>query len=387
MQDAAAERIMVAGPSITDKEVAYVADAAARCWGASANEYHDRFESAFAKYIGVKHAIALPSCTAAIHLALVALEISRGDEVIVPDVTWIASAAPIEYVGAQPVFADIDATTWCISAEAFERAITRHTKAVIALDLYGGMPDLTAIRQIAKSHGIAVIEDAAEAIGSELNGARAGSLGDVGVFSFHGSKTMTTGEGGMLVTDDDHIHRRVLFLRDHGRTAGDKMFWNSEVAYKYRMSAVQAALGLAQLERIDELVGQKRRIFAWYDEAFAGTPGLALNAEPVGVKNSYWMATTVFDSRNALPKERLIAALAERRIDSRPFFYPLSSLPAYCGTPGAARAQLENKTSYRISPYGINLPCGMQMTETKVRRVVDAVKEIISAADESAQAA
>src|SRR5262249_26716 len=183
--------------------------------------------------------------TSAIDVAVAALEVRAGDEVIVPDLTWIASAAPISYVGASPIFADVDSTTWCLSAESFAETITPRTKAVIPVDLYGGMPDMEAIRAVARQFGIAVIEDAAEAIGSEFRGRRAGRVGDIGVFSFHGSKTLTTGEGGMLVTNDDAVHARVLALRDHGRPPGDRAFWNTEVAYKYKMSALQAALGLA----------------------------------------------------------------------------------------------------------------------------------------------
>ncbi len=188
----------------------------------------------FASYIGVRFAVALPSCTSAIHLALVALGVGPGDEVIVPEITWIASAAPVSYVGATPVFADVDPDTWCMSRGSFERCITPRTKAVIPVDLYGYMPAMDELREMARQRGIDVIEDAAEAVGSELNGRRAGSFGDVGVFSFHGSKTLTTGEGGMLVTDSDAMHDARLFLRDHGREPGDKMFWNAEVASSTR---------------------------------------------------------------------------------------------------------------------------------------------------------
>src|SRR5439155_2217506 len=240
------ERIPVSGPWITQKEIDYVADAAANAWYANANRYHERFEKAFAQYVGTRYAIALPSCTSAIHLSLAAKRIGPGDDVIVPESTWIASAAPVTYVGATTVFADIDPETWCMSADSFARCITPWTKAVIPVDLYGGMPDWDALRAVAEKHGIFVIEDAAEAVGSEYKGRRAGAFGDAGVFSFHGSKTLTTGEGGMLVTNDEELYRRALFLRDHGRQPGDHMFFNTEVAYKYKMSSLQAALGLAQ---------------------------------------------------------------------------------------------------------------------------------------------
>src|SRR2546421_4031984 len=260
------ERIPVAGPWITQKEIDYVTDAVTTAWYGNANVYHDRFERAFSDYVGVRHAVALPSCTSAIHLSLLALGVGAGDEVIVPDATWIASAAPITYVGATPVFADIEAQTWCLAADSFEACITPRTKAVIIVDLYGNMPDMDAVRDVARRHGIAIEEDAAEAIGSEYKGKKAGSFGDASVFSFHGSKTLTTGEGGMLVTNDAKLFERARFIRDHGRKPGDKMFFNHEVAYKYKMSSMQAALGLAQLVRIEELLEQKRRMFKWYEQ-------------------------------------------------------------------------------------------------------------------------
>ena len=374
------ERIPVAGPWITDKEVRYVTDAVTNAWYGTAGVYHQRFESAFAKYVGVRHAVSLPSCTSAIHLALHALGIGSGDEVIVPDVTWIASAAPITYVGATPVFADIDRRTWCLSAESFEKCITPRTKAVIPVELYGSMPDWEALRKIAERHGIAIIEDAAEAIGSEYRGHKAGSLGDVGVFSFHGSKTLTTGEGGMLVTDRDDLLARVLTLRDHGRPPGDKLFFNTEVAYKYKMSALQAALGLAQLERVEELIARKRELFAWYREELDDMAGVMLNAEPAGTLNSYWMITAVWDDRFDLRKEQVMERLSTAGIDSRPFFYPLSNLPAYGASPQAEAARARNAVSYSISPRAVNLPSALCLTREQIRRVCAAFKSMFHAA-------
>ena len=251
--------IPVAGPWVTEKEVRYTADAAANGWYANHSVYPDRFEKGFAKYLGVAHATSLPSCTSALHLALAGLGIGAGDEVIVPDATWIATSAPVSYVGATPVFADMDKNSWCLDAAAFESAITPRTKAVIVVHLYGNMADIGAITDVARRHGIAMIEDAAEAIGSEYRGRKAGAFGDAATFSFHGSKTLTTGEGGMLVTSRDDLFARVLRLRDHGREPGDRLFFNQEIAYKYKMSALQAAFGLAQLERIEELVSTQAR--------------------------------------------------------------------------------------------------------------------------------
>jgi perosamine synthetase len=374
---ASMKRIPVAGPWITQKEIDYVTDAVTNAWYGSANLYHERFEKALATYVGRQYAMALPSCTAGLHLALAALGIGPGDEVIVPDITWIASAAPIHYVGATAVFADIDPHSWCLSPEAFAACITPRTKAVIIVDLYGNMPDMDGLLTIAKRHDIAVIEDAAEAMGSEYNGKRAGSFGDIGTFSFHGSKTLTTGEGGMLLTDRADLYERCLCLRDHGRTPGEKMFWNGEVAFKYKMSAMQAALGLAQTERLDALVAHKRLQFEWYHAQLGDMNELTLNNEALGVKNTYWMVTALVNPSLKLEKEALIKQLSEKGIDTRPFFYPLSSLPAYQHLETAHTAQKNNRVAYALAPYGLNLPSAFSVSEADVRYISDSLKDIL----------
>ena len=371
------DRIPIAGPSITQREIDCATDAAANGWYERAGEYPHRCETAFAEYLGVKHAVSLPSCTSGLHLALASLGIGPGDEVIVPDLTWIASAAPISYVGATPVFADVDEHTWCLSAETVRACLTENTKAILPVDLYGGVPDYSALRAIADEHGLKIIEDAAEAIGSEFDGRKAGALGDVAAFSFHGSKTFTTGEGGMLVTDDDELHARVMQLRDHGREPGDIHFKNTEVAFKYKMPPVAAAIGLAQVERAEELVARKREIFDWYRKSLAGVEGLTLNHEPANTKNTFWMVTAVLDPMLEWPKEKLMMALDAEGIDSRPMFHPLSSLPAYDGQAEAAVARKRNQVSYRLSPWGINLPSAMNLTREQVQRVTDTLRRIL----------
>lgn len=374
------ERIPVAGPWITEKEIRYATDAATHGWYARAGEYPARFERAFADYVGRRFAVALPSCTSAIHLALRGLGVGPGDEVIVPDSTWIATAAPISYVGATPVFADVDPVTWCLSAQSIEQCLTPRTRAIIPVDLYGGMPDYPALLALAAARGVPVIEDAAEAVGSEFHGRRAGSFGAASVFSFHGSKTLTTGEGGMLVTDDEALHRRVLVLRDHGRQPGDKLFFNTEVGYKYKMSPVQAALGLAQVERMGELLARKREIFGGYRDGLAGCPSVSLNAEPLGTLNSYWMVTAVFAPETGLTCTRAMAVLDAAGIDSRPFFHPLSSLPAYAGQPQAVAARARNRIAYDLSPRAINLPSALCLTREQVARVCAVVKDLLAQA-------
>jgi perosamine synthetase len=371
------KRIPIAGPSIGPKEIAYVTEAVETGWYERANDFPGRFEKAFAAHVGTRFAVALPSCTSAIHLALAAGGVSAGDEVIVPDLTWIASAAPVSYVGASPIFADADADTWCVTAETVRARLTPRTKAIIAVDLYGSMPPLDDLRRLADERGLLLVEDAAEGLGSTLNGRPAGSFGHVGVFSFHGSKTLTTGEGGMLVTDDAKLHEKVLFLRDHGRVIGEKMFWNAAVAFKYKMSALQAALGLAQLERIGELVGKKREILGWYREELSDTPWITLNAEPRGVVNSYWMSTAILPHRPENEKETVIRRLAESGVDSRPFFYPLSTIPAYEALPTAAVARREHLRTHEISKYGINLPCALKLDRDDIAAVVRALRAAV----------
>ena len=370
------ESIPVAGPWITQKEIDYVTDAVTKAWYSNSNMYHERFEKSFADFLGVKHTICLPSCTSAIHLSLLAFGVGPGDEVIVPDVTWIASSAPITYVGATPIFADIDPASWCLSAKSFEKCITPKTRAVIPVGLYGNIPDMDAITDIARKNGIAVIEDAAEAIGSEYKNKKAGSLGDTGVFSFHGSKTLTTGEGGLLATNREDIYQRALFLRDHGRKPGDTTFNNVEVAYKYKMSAMQAALGLAQLERIEELIAKKREIFSWYQNELKGNSSLTLNSEGLGIKNTYWMVSVILNDSFPMEKYPLITWMKGKNIDCRPFFNPLSSLPAYENSRNSKEAQKRNIVSYKVTPRGINLPSGLHLTQEQVKYVCDTIKEI-----------
>lgn len=373
----APERIAVAGPSITDREVELVSEAARHGWYARHSEFNRRFEAMVASYAGVAHAISVPHATAALHLILAALGIGPGDEVIVPDVTWIASVAPITYVGAVPVLVDILADTWCLDPRAVAAAIGPKTKAILGVDLYGSMCDWPALQRLADKHGLHLIEDAAEAIGSRLHDQPAGKFGVAAAFSFHGSKTVATGEGGMLVTDSTELYQRALVLRDHGRPVGDTLFLNSEIGFKYRMNAVTAALGIGQMERVDELVAQKRRIFGWYRERLAGHNHITLNAEPEGCINSFWMSTVVVDPALGLDKFRLMAEMSRRNIDTRPFFSPLSSLPAFADRASSCRFVAPDDRGQAIARYGINLPSAQNMSEDKADIVCGALLEVL----------
>lgn len=370
--------IPVAAPWITAREGELAKEAALGAWGADHYRFNARFEQLVAEFVGVQYAVSLPHATSGLHLALAAAGVGKGDEVIGPDVTWIASIAPISYVRATPVFVDILPDTWCIDPVAVEAAITPRTKAIIGVDLYGSMCDWQRLREIADEYDLFLIEDAAEALGSTYANQQAGCFGDASVFSFHGSKTITTGEGGMLLTNNTKLHSRVQKLRDHGRSPQDRFFQNDEVAFKYKMSAVQAALGIAQMERIDEMINYKRRLFRWYSDRLSSIPGLLLNAEPYDVKNSYWMVTVVPASDFGHDKFSLQAALAEERIDTRPFFSRLSLLKPYLRNVDAGRFLPDNCNGDGPANRGINLPSGYGLNEEVVDRICATLGKVLS---------
>lgn len=354
-------------PSITELEVGYTTDAARHGWGAQCYDYLHRFEATFKAHLGVRHAIATSSCTGALHLGLAALGIGPGDEVIMADSNWIATAAPIVHLGAKPVFVDILPDSWCIDPDLAEAAITPRTKAIVAVHLYGNLCDMARLLAIGQRHGIAVIEDAAEAIGSVWHGRRAGSMGAFGSFSFHGSKTLTTGEGGMFVTDDDVLYEQVLTLSNHGRSRGQtRQFWPDVLGFKYKMSNVQAALGCAQTERVELLVARKRAILRGYRARLEGCQGIRMNPEPAGTVNGAWMPTLVFDAATGVTRERLQAAFAASNIDARVFFYPLSATTMFGSGPGAPVAA-------SIAARAINLPSYHDMADDDQQSVVDIV--------------
>lgn len=367
------EQIPLSRPSITELEVSLASDAVQNGWGERCYDYIHRFEAEFARYVGVQYAIATSSCTGALHMGMAAMGISAGDEVILADTNWIASVAPVVHLGGTPVFVDILPDTWCLDPAQVEAAITPRTRAIIAVHLYGNLCDMDRLREIGRRHGVPVIEDAAEAVGSVYRGARAGSMGAFGVFSFHGSKTISTGEGGMFVTDDAALYEKVLTLSNHGRARGQKkQFWPEVVGYKYKMSNLQAALGCAQLQRVEELVARKRDILQQYRQRLEGLPGLRMNPELPGTAIGAWMPTVVFDAQTGVSAERMVQAFTQARIDGRVFFHPLSSLPMFGSHPGAANAA-------SIASRAVNLPSFHDMTEAQIDRVVAVVAQTVHA--------
>jgi perosamine synthetase len=367
--------IHMAGPCITELEMKTVEDAMRHGWYENAYRYCEDFQREFAAWHGRKHALMTPNCTSAIHLLLAALEIGAGDEVIVPECTWIASAAPISQLKATPVFCDVDPVSWCLDPASVERSITPRTRAIIAVDLYGNMPAMHELQALADRHGLPLIEDAAEAVGSSLDGVRAGKFGIGSVFSFHRTKTITTGEGGMLLLDDEGLFRRCTILRDHGRHPGSATYVNEEVAYKYMPFNVQAALGYAQFQRIDELVAKKRSILHAYKEQLGDLPDVAFNPEPLGVVNGAWITALVVGPRYGLGKQELMDRLATIGVPTRPFFYPLSSLPAYRGAGKVYRER--NPVAYDVSSRGINLPGALNLTGEQIDFVCAGVRQVL----------
>ena len=371
MDAAKPSRVLYTKPSITELEVRYSTDAAANGWGERCYDYINRFEAAFKAHLGSSYAIATSSCTGALHMGMAALGVGSGDEVIMADTNWIASAAPITHLGAKPVFVDIRPDSWCIDAALVEAAITPRTKAILAVHLYGNLCDMDRLLSIGEKHGVPVIEDAAEAIGSVYFGKRAGSMGAFGAFSFHGTKTVTTGEGGMFVTNDRALYEQVLTLSNHGRSrTQSKQFWPDVVGFKYKMSNIQAAIGCAQMERIEELTGRKQQIFHYYRDRLQGLPGVRMNPEPTNIVNGAWMPTVVFDQSSGITRERLVAAFAGNNIDARVFFYPLSGLSMF----EEVRA---NRHAHDIPGRAINLPSYHDMTTEDQDRVIAVVRGML----------
>jgi perosamine synthetase len=365
-------RIHYTKPSITEKEVEYATDAARNGWGEHCYEYIHRFEELFKRHLGVEYAIATSSCTGALHMGLAALGVGPGDEVILADTNWIASAAPITYLGAKPVFVDILPDTWCLDPQRVREAITPKTKAIIAVHLYGNLCEMNELMAIGEQHGIPVIEDAAEAIGSVYHGKRAGAIGKFGAFSFHGTKTVTTGEGGMFVTNDADLYEHVLTLSNHGRARGQtKQFWPDMVGFKYKISNIQAAIGCAQMERIGELIGRKREIMFYYREQLESLNGVSMNPEHTGTIIGSWMPTVVFREEAGVSREKLHTAFATENIDARVFFHPLSSLPMF-------DAMDKNYWAYSIPRRAINLPSYHDISLQDLERVCSVVSDISS---------
>ena len=350
----------VSQPSIGEKELAYVSDAVKSGWVSSIGRYIELFETMFAKFCGTEYALAVSNGTTGLHLALVSAGISRGDEVIIPDLTFIATANAVTYTGATVVPVDIDANTLCLDMSSVERAITARTRAIIPVHLYGHPARMDRLMTIAKERGIVILEDAAEAHGAEFKGRRVGSFGDFGIFSFYGNKVITSGEGGMLTTSNRELYLQAKLLRDHAMSA-EKRYWHTQVGFNYRITNLQAALAVAQMERIDEFLAKRRQIMDWYRNRLGHLPGLRLNYEEPGTRNVYWMICLEVTGMTETDRAAFMGRLREAGVDTRPYFYPVSDMPMY--------ARAVTPVAHDVSVRGINLPCYTDLSESDVDQI------------------
>jgi len=373
-------KIVSAGPSITQAEIDLVTEAIREGWQEKMSWYIDQFVEEFSGYIGVEHCLPTAHCTDAIHLAMLALDIGPGDEVIVPDLTWVASVAPILYVGATPVFADVDPISWCITAESIEQRITAKTKAVVVVDLLGNMPEWKDILELCQKRGIRIIEDAAEGVGATYEGNQAGTFGEVSLFSFNATKLIMSGQGGAFCTNDLELYKKAKLYSHHGidKALTGKYYWSNVLGYNYNWTNLQAALALAQLRRIEELIAYKKWLFREYEKGLRSIEGLQLSTAKSNVDPTYWISVAILDSKYGINKEELGRRFAKQNIDMRPLFYPVSAMPPFQPYVEGKTMSEENPVTYQLSEYGVCLPNGNSLSAEDVHYVCESFRKILA---------
>ncbi len=373
------KRISSAGPSITRKEIELVTEAIKYGWHNKMNYYIDQFSKEFSLYVGKKYCLTTSHCTDAIHLSLLSLDINSNDEVIVPDITWVATVAPILYVGAKPVFADVDLNTWCISIESLKKRITNKTKAIIAVDLMGNMPEWDEIIQICKEKKIHIIEDSAEGIGAQYKKRNAGQFGKISLFSFNATKLIMSGQGGAFCTDDKKLFNKAKIMSHHGinKEITGRYYWSSVLGYNYNWTNIQAALATAQLRRINELISYKKWLFNEYQSRIGNIEGISLNIASKNVDPVYWITAVVIDPKYKTNKELICKKFIKYNIDIRPFFYPVSSMPPFQKFNINDKYKKLNNNSYFLSNNTICLPNGNNLNEKAIDYICECFKKIL----------
>lgn len=381
--------IPIAQPDLSGNEKKYLLDCLKSTWISSRGEYIDKFEKGFAKFTGSKYAVSTSNGTSALHLALVGLGIGYGDEVIMPDLTFIATANAVKYTGATPVFADVEGDSWNIDPEKIESKINKKTKAIMVVHLYGHPADMDLIGEIAQKYHLLVIEDAAEAHGAEVKintnnpintkntrktinrknseWKKVGSFGKVGCFSFYANKIITTGEGGMVTTDDEKLAQKMKIYRDHGQTPG-RRYYHEVIGFNYRMTNIQAAIGLAQLERIGKFLIKKKQIAVWYDSYLKGIEGIKLYKEKPNMRSVNWLYSLLVTAPFPLNRDQLSKVILKYQIETRPFFYPLHMLPLY-------KSGDIFRNSERIAKCGLSLPSGVSLTEKDIKFISGIIRK------------
>jgi perosamine synthetase len=362
--------IPISQPSITQKEIDYVNDAVSSTWISSLGKYIDRFEAEFADFCESRFAICVSNGTVAIQLALTAYGIGEGDEVIMPNLSFIATANATLHCGAKPVFADIDPDNLCIDPKAIEALITSKTKAIMPVHLYGHPAQMDVIIKIANKYGLWVIEDAAEAHGATVNGKRVGSWGNCATFSFYGNKNLTTGEGGMITTDDEDFYNRCKYLRDHAMSK-EKRYWHTAPGFNFRMTNIQAAIGCAQLERVDEFMAKRQLIFDWYEKHLGTIEGVHLNHTAKWATNAYWLICLENKKWTQESRDQFMIDLKKRGVDSRPYFYPMSQMPYINESPNTPVAD-------SVYQQGVNLPTYFDLEEKQVEFICGVLKQLLN---------
>jgi len=362
-------KIPVAEPDIGKDELKNVTKAVKSGWVSSKGPFIEEFEKKFSSYIGVKYGIATSNGTAALHLALTALKLGRKDEVIVPALTFASVANVVLYTGAKPVFVDSHPEYWCINPSKLEEKITKNTKAIIPVHLYGNPCNINPMMKIAKEYNLYVIEDCAEAHGAEYKDRKVGTFGDIACFSFYGNKIITTGEGGMCLTSDEDLAQKMRVLRDHGMDI-KRRYWHEVVGFNYRMTNLQAALGVAQVGKIENFIERKREIAKIYDSFLKDVQGVVLHPEMPWAKNVYWLYSILIDDKSyGISRDELMEKLAENRVETRRFFYPMHLMPPYKRYAVNCRFPITEK----LSSSGINLPSSVKLTEKKIYEVAQLV--------------
>lgn len=364
------KKISFAGPWITQKEIDYVIDATKNGWYETYDMHAKKLEKAVTSYLGVKYGIATHCCTLALHLATAALGLKDGDEVICTDFSWIATAYAISYTGAKPVFVDIDPDSWCIAPKAIKKAITAKTKAIMLVHSFGHPAQMDEIMQIAKKYNLRVIEDAAPSLGAEFKGQKTGTFGDIGCFSFQGAKIAVSGEGGIFVTNDEDIYKKTLLLASMGRTDSKAVFWSDMLGYQYTIANLTAALALAQVERIDELVAKKREIFGWYYERLKDVKGIKVIKEKKDCKSNYCYPSILLQDSLAVSRDEVLRKLKAMNIHCRPGFPRMSRFPIF-------EQRFPNPEAERVEKRGISLAAAGNLTQEDVNFVCDSLLEII----------
>ncbi len=364
--------IPVAEPALIGNEKKYVMDCMDTGWISSAGEYVARFEKALAEVCQVKHAVVCANGTVALHLALATLGIKSGDEVIVPTLTFIASANAVRYTGATPILVDSEPESWLLDLNKTEAAITPRTRAIMPVDIYGHPAPADEVRDLARRHGLLVIGDAAESLGATYKGQPVGGLYDISTFSFFGNKTITTGEGGAVLTNDDVLAKQARLLRGQGQDP-ERRYWFIEMGYNYRMTNIQAAIGLAQLEQIVWHVQRRREVAGWYRARVQKQlPQVHIQIEQPWATSSYWLNSFVFPTEFPYDRDETMRLLRQRyNIETRPFFYPLHILPIYCDT-----NRHPCPTAEAIAAQGISFPSSARLSEEDVSYIVDSLQEL-----------